>query len=274
MSREHISVEAPDYVPFEPRTDASRVLRGDLRTRLRKLAARDGEVLSARFFGPLPRGADVENALLYNIDVDGGAFAAAARFGVRFEHDPSPLLGGGVRYEYGVEPLAAGLGLWTPSRRLASVETGLETPPTLAAIWWALRERGRVEIGAPRRRPDERFAVSLRVAGPVQSARPALVKTLIDGVVCALQSQTDREEADAVAPLLSSVLPGAPKEQVRSHLVDESLSVLCARARLLHRRGKGVQWAPDDDYCVAGEVLLERAERWSFNGTVSVVTRR
>ena len=90
MSRELIRVEAATYVPFEPRTDASRTLRGDLRARLRKLGAEDGEILGARFYGPLPRGADVENALLYNIDLDGGAFATAARFGVRFEHDPLP----------------------------------------------------------------------------------------------------------------------------------------------------------------------------------------
>ena len=150
MSRELIRVNAPAYVPYEPRTDAQRALRGELRTRLQSLAAEEGEVLGARFYGPLPAGADVENALLYNIDMGGGAFAAAARFGVRFEHDPTPLDVGGVRYEYGAEPRAAGLAIWERSRALASIEAGLDGPPALATIWWALRELGQIDCSGAR----------------------------------------------------------------------------------------------------------------------------
>jgi hypothetical protein len=272
MAQEPTRIESPAYVPFEPRTDALRTLRSDLQAQLRSLAAEEGEVLGARFYGVLPRGADVENALLYNIDPGGGAFAAAARYGVRFEHQPTPLGSAGVRYEYGLEALAAGLTLWAPARPLATVDTRLEAPPTLARIWWALRERGEM-IRDSSRAADEPFAGSLCITGPVRSARPTLVKTLVDGVVCALQSQADSEDVEAVAPLLSSSL-GAPTERVIGHLLDDGRSALGTRARLVHRRGKGVQWAPDDDYCVAGEVLVEPAEAWKINGRRFAVAPR
>lgn len=273
MSRRPIQVEAQAYVPFEPRTDALRDLRSELRSRLRELAAQEDEVLGARFYGLLPRGVDVENALLYNIDTGGATFAAAARCGVRFEHDRSPLPSGGVRYEYDLEGRDAGLALWEASRTLATIEVELAEAPTLAGIWWALREQRQIAIDTSGRGADEPFAVSLLVSGPARSARPELVKRLIDGVVCALQSQTDPEAADAAAPLIASAL-GVPSERVRAHLLDDSASILGTRARLVHQRSAGVQWAPDDDKCVAGEVLLSPSESWSISGRVLAVTPR
>jgi hypothetical protein len=46
--------------------------------------------------------------------------------------------------------------------------------------------------------------------------------------------------------------------------------VLGAKPRLLHRRGDGVQWAPADELCVAGEVLVAESEdgRWYLRGEV------
>lgn len=271
MSIEPIRVEAPAYVPFEPKTDALRALRADLRARLRGLTASDGEILAARFYGPLPPGADVENALLYNIDMGGGAFAGAARFGVRFEHDPTPLAAGGVRYEYVLDARPAGFAVWTSTRLLANVEARLDGPPSLAAIWWALRERGHIEVAATRH-AAEPFAVSLLLAGPAPSAQPGLVKIAIDGIVCALQSQTDPVGAEVLAPIIAAGL-GVDTKRVRDHLLDASRSALGTRARLAYPRAKGVQWAPDDDYCVAGEVLLEPADGWSVSASVFAVTR-
>ena len=98
-----------------------------------------------------------------------------------------------------------------------------------------------------------------------------MVKIVIDGVVCALQSQTDAVSADRTAPLLAASL-GVDTEHVRAHLLDDSRSALGTRARLLHPRAKGVQWAPDDDFCVAGEVLLEWADSWRLTGTAFTVT--
>lgn len=264
MSSSPIRIEAPAYVPFEPKTDA-------LRARLRGLAASDGEVLAARFHGPLPSGADVENALLYNVDMGGGSFAEAARFGVRFEHNPTPEASGGVRYQYGLEARTAGFTVWEPARPLATVEAPLDGPPSLAAIWWALHELGHIEVDATRG-ATEPFAISLRLGGPAQSAQPGLVKIVIDGVVCALQSQTDPAGADDLAPIIATSLR-VDRERVRDHLLDASRSALGTRVQLAYPRAKGVQWAPDDDYCVAGEVLLEPAADWSLSASVFGLTR-
>src|ERR1035438_2467074 len=91
-----ILIDAPAYVPFEPRTDAQRALRAELRTKLKALKVGPGEILWAALAGPLPNGADVENALFYNLDGD-RAFARSMDNGVSFELDPSPLQTG-IRY--------------------------------------------------------------------------------------------------------------------------------------------------------------------------------
>ena len=267
-----ISVEAPAYLPFEPRTETLRALRQHLRERLVTLEVGRDELLGARFFGPLPRGADVENALLYNVDTDGRVFARSTANGVRFEHDPTPLPGGGVRYEYGAEPVAAGFRVWAGNRLLVEVDCCLDKPPSLGGIWWALREGGLPGANEAPRRSREPFDLVLSLSGPVTFARPSLVKTVIDGVVCALQSQTDRQDADVTAPRLAGAL-GVDESLVRAHLLDPSPSALGTRPRLVHRRGTGVQWSPDDDACVAAEVHLAPSNEWAVCGAVVSVIR-
>jgi hypothetical protein len=267
-----IVVEAPAYIPFEPRTDAARALRVELRERLTTLDIGQDQVLAARFFGPLPKGADVENALLYNIDTGGRVFSRSTATGLRFEHDPTSLPGGGVRYEYRAESAGAGFQVWAPNRLLAHVDCSLDTAPSLAGIWWALREGGIARFDDALREAAEPFAVILSVSGPVAFARPSLVKTVIDGVVCALQSQTDHHDADFTAPLIAAKL-GVDGIQVREHLLDPHPSALGTRARLVHRRGSGVQWSPDDDGCVAGEMHLEPSDDWEISGAAVSLIR-
>jgi hypothetical protein len=265
-----IRVEAPAYIPFEPRTEALLALRQRLREALAALDAGPEQLLGARFFGPLPKGADVENALLYN--VGDRAFARSATGGVRFEHDPARLAGGGVRYEYGAEAVDDGFRIWTPTRRLAEVCCRLDRVPTLARIWWALRDGADAITTEGTRAPGEPFGVRLLLRGPVAFARPSLVKVLIDGVVCALQSQTDRADAAFTAPLIAGALR-ADVDRVLEHLLDPRPSALGARARLVHRRGAGVQWSPDDDGCVAGELRLVPDPDWKLSGTAVAVVR-
>jgi hypothetical protein len=100
-----------------------------------------------------------------------------------------------------------------------------------------------------------------------------LVKSLVDGVVCALQSQTDRTDAELTAPRIASRL-GVGQALVQGHLLDAGMSVLGVRGRLVHRYRENVQWRPDDDALVAGEVVLAPAKTWRVTGSVFAVVRR
>lgn len=73
-----IVVEVPAYVPYEPQTQELHDLRTELQRKLKELKVGADEILWAAVAGRLPRGADVENALFYNLDGK-GAFARLRR---------------------------------------------------------------------------------------------------------------------------------------------------------------------------------------------------
>jgi hypothetical protein len=81
-----VTVDAPSYVPFEPTSEQQRELRAELRAKLAGIKSGPGQILYANLAGKLPAGADVENALFYNLDAR-GVFASMGK-GVCFELDP------------------------------------------------------------------------------------------------------------------------------------------------------------------------------------------
>jgi hypothetical protein len=210
--------------------------------------------------GHLPAGADVENALLYNLDGQ-GVFGGSMTNGVSFEVDPvSPPVG--VRYAYEMVPAESAFRHWKPDRPLASVivELGAATP-TLASIWWSLRSTpGAIEAADASRLQGGPVAITLNVQGPATSMTPGMLKCIIDGIVSGLQSQSDLAGAEALAPLIARTI-GAPVAAVIVALTDATPSSIGARQRLVHARGAGVQWTPDDDRCVAARVLTHRTCR-------------
>lgn len=68
---------------------------------------------------------------------------------------------------------------------------------------------------------------------------------------------------------VARTVPASPRE-VEALLLDRDKAVLGVARRLLHVRGRGVQWAPADDLCVAGELLAEEpaGETWSLRGAL------
>jgi hypothetical protein len=108
----------------------------------------------------------------------------------------------------------------------------------------------------------------LDVDGPAGRLAPVLVKTILDGVVCGLQSQTDTATAAALAPRIAGALD-APVAATRA-----GPSALGVRTRLVHARGNGVQWTPDYDRCMAARLLFRPAHHWRIAGTVTVAEVR
>lgn len=268
-----------DYIRFERRPVSQEELRTAIRARVRELTAAPDQVLHATYLGRKHPAADVENLVLYNIDDTGASFANAARFGLRFElGEVAPASPAGKEYVYGyryeLAPRAAGFRHWREARELASwnwIDLGsFPASKRLEQVWIALAQDD-VPIASRARPPDTPFVVSVTVRAP-RGTTPVLgglVKAIVDGVVCAFQAHTDRTNVGELAARVSRTLSVSP-EAVEALLLNEDRAVLGAAPRLLHLRGDGVIWAPADDLCVAGELLIEPSNTtsWAIKGRV------
>src|SRR4051794_28758853 len=73
---------------------------------------------------------------------------------------------------------------------------------------------------------------------------------------------------------------GCSSAEIAGLLLDPSRAVLGTVPRRVHLRGNGVQLAPSDHLCVAGELLVDEADdapsrdRWVVDATVSAVEPR
>jgi hypothetical protein len=261
-----VELTAPSYVPFEPRTPEQFAVRDQLRRRVSALRPGPEEMLYASLTGKLPHGADVENALFYNIQA-AGVFEAMRR-GVSFEMtlDPLPV---GVRYRYDTGSVERGFRCWRGGRRLARLDVRLgESPPKLASIWWALRSTdGSIRASSEHRSEGEQFVLALNVEGPTSGLTPALLKVILDGTICALQSEADSTMASSVASRVARAV-GASTDVTLRALLDDVPSALGSRTPLVHTHGQGLKWEPDDHLCVAARVLFTRADQWRIAGTV------
>jgi hypothetical protein len=268
-----------DYIRFERRPPDQEQLRTAIRERLRALDARRDQVLHATFLGAKHPTADVENLALYYIDDTGRSFARAARFGLRFElASVAPMSPTGTEYAYGyryeLAPRRAAFSHWVEGRQLASWDWidlgGFSGDKKLEQVWLAIA-RTATAVASSGKRTGSPFAARL-VIRPPRATVPALgylVKGLVDGVVCAFQAHTDRSNLTELATRLSRVIPASPDE-IQALLTGEEIAVLGAVPRLLHLRGKGVQWAPADDMCVAGDVLAVQGTTtsWALKGSI------
>jgi hypothetical protein len=140
-------------------------------------------------------------------------------------------------------------------------------------VWFALA-RAPIEVAHPSRDPTMPFTVRLEIRPP-RGVRPvvgALVKGVFDGAVAAFQAHTDRSSVAELAARVAHHLSAAP-EEVEALLLNQDKAVLGLARRLLHVRGAGVQWAPADDLCVAGELLTGegRSASWSLRGVIAEV---
>jgi len=276
---------ADAYLPYEPKTEAAALLRGELRERLRRLVPVNDEVLQAAYAGPKPRNCDVENLLLYNVDDTGGCFARAAAKGVRFElatralRKPPSGRDRSAAYQYRFVPRSKGPYFhWRVADVVAAwAEVAFDSgpQPDRARSWLALRTAP-VELGEART-DGARFAVQLTVSPPAGSpANPArLVKPLLDAAVAALQIQAGPlPEPDVLARFAAHI--GVESEEATAYLTSTDRAVLGGADRLLWKWGKTFQVNPSDNDCVAGEVLLAEScgREWTVTGEIAVVEAR
>jgi hypothetical protein len=114
------------------------------------------------------------------------------------------------------------------------------------------------------------FGLELRLLCPASApfSLASNIKALFDGVITSLHSYPDppMDVAERVATIIN-----APTSAARDALANPWSSVLGPR-RLVWPRGRGVQWNPADDKCVAGELLRVNSTDWLLAGTLSEVS--
>jgi hypothetical protein len=220
------------------------------------LVAGDDELLEAVYTSESRDPVDAENVLLYNVGV--GGFARAARAGLRFERvvgrHPS---GAAHHHAYGIAPLASGSHLWRP-RRMALEVRGVVIPRLQEGsspdeLWLALR-RALPAVDSPvMGRFGLELAIRLSTEDTVHPA--AVVKPLLDGVVCAMQTHDGRDLIEASTRLARRL--GLPREEAERLLMNRDCAWLGFR-RLLWTRAEGIQWNPGDDLCMTCTLRVTR----------------
>lgn len=273
---------ADGSIPFDDLLPWQRELRGQIRTRCRRLPQLSaGQLLHATFFGSRPPRSDVENLLLYNVDESFRSFEACGRNGIRFGYSnelPSQAPGGTtyqvcMRYELRPrdEEFAAPWRLGRPLASLDWVDLGAFAGDKKLALVWLALARAEVEPYFPVIGPDAKFAVRVQVRPPrgQEWVLGKLVKPIFDGVICALQAHTDKSVLPQVVERLAEYLPAFPEDLMR-YLLDQSRAVLRPVDRLVATHGMGVKWYPSDDLCMAGELLPAEPtdDRWALKAEV------
>lgn len=176
-----------------------------------------------------PPRADVENLLLYNIGA--AHLKHASQYGLRFEHFPGPPHGGArFSYRYELEDRHLEFSHWRPSRQLASwdwTDIGpLASDRKVEQIWRALH-RTPTDVNTSARAPDTPFCVRVKIRPAIRRpAAPAtIIKSFLDGIICAFQAHTDTTTAADIAARLSKTM-STPIDQ-RSARCCSTPAALC-----------------------------------------------
>jgi hypothetical protein len=270
------------WLPFDKLDADQKRIQTELRSRIRKLDPKPGEILHASYAGPRHPASDVENVLLYNVDMNGGCFRHCAKSGVCFElapgalrEPPSPRE---LRCSYAYRLVRAERGFvhWRVARelvRFSEVTVNAGPEHLLAQVWRALHQAD-VEVTDAPKAQEAPFGITLRVASPSGSvAWPTIVKKLLDGVIAAFQAHGDRASLDVPASRVAKSL-GVPDDEVSRWLSSRERAVLGVAQKLLWPWRNGVQWNPADHLCLAGEVLDSgQSDEWVLSGQISEISR-
>jgi hypothetical protein len=287
--------QAPDTVeawstfrlPFQPRGNAVH-LKTELAAGISGLSPRSGEILDCTYWSGATSFVDTENALVYNVGES--CFSKAATHGIRFERVfqqppscPENLPDPGALHYMAYRTVAPS-GEFTNWRRGKTIATWTDadwpekagTSPTL--FWLAIRKVHPQRLGNLRERAGL-FGLRLTVTGGGRPIRPAnMIKPMFDAAVSAFHVH---DEPAAMAKALERLAARGHGDvaTLGQLLTDPRFDLLGARNLLSAFRGgataDGVKWNPEDERCVAGELLWapsQDAKR--FSGELFEVLRR
>jgi hypothetical protein len=260
-------VWADERVPNESESSSPagalrRLIAGEIR---RLGAASDEEVLHAAFAGARWRGTDVENLLFNNIDQTLALFRSVGRVGVRFEDlgERAPPVRGNsdrtVYYAYRLADRRADFTAVACDRLVCGVSEIFvpEGPARMAARVWLAVRRGREQLRAT---TGSTHLYTLRIKA--HGLEPATtVKALVDGASAAMQRALDTDELRACVSRLAALL-AASENELFALAAGGPEAPLGDAKRLFRLDGDTqVRVTPDDDRCIAAEVVAVSDER-------------
>lgn len=270
-SSDHPLVEAwsAERLQYDSPKPSQRALRNELASAVRGIEPADALLLDGTYTSPSADFVDTENVLFYNVNTT--VFSRIANNGLRFERmfglpplSPAPMVTPALHYHrYGLIQRRSAFRCWDEGPVLASW-SGLrlsalddETPAT--PVWYALTQS---ELDVKRRRSDQAlpFGVRVRLLAPLAARRrnaAALVKPLLDGILCGFHAHSGRD-LDEISARVATRLD-RPSDEIACLLSSDQRAVLGTR-RLLHKWGRSVQWNPADELCVAAELTIESSE--------------
>lgn len=222
-----------------------------LRDELRLLPVEQGTLLEATLIGVPPRGADLEDVLLYNVGVP----AAQLHAGVRLRRMPARTAGVAQRYRrvpiVAAEPADAGALL---ARVLVPIVDGREFE-SARHVWLAARDAAVTDLPARPEMPPGGIdlRVSVITAHDPRRGGTDLVKKVLDGVVAAFHIYGGANLEEVVRRLALEL--GEDPERIRT-LVSSSRGGLLGACDCFWLRGDRVQVSPSDDCIHAAEVLF------------------
>jgi hypothetical protein len=264
LTRDDAGVEywSSHRLAFDPRDWRAGAQR-ELATAVRELPVGRDEILAAVFASQDRSLADAENVLLYNLWPFG--LSRVPGKGVRFERSfsvPNVLEAIPASAIYGNRYSPAGtatsFAIWQPSSVVLSfddVALPSRMPSRCSPIWWAVKNSISLLAGPPVRRLQA-FGVALTLTLPrlPRGIPPPWVKVLFGGAIAAAAFDDTASVRPDLAEIAEQV--GGQLEVVRHHLSDESSAPL-GGLHMARRGGGGLQLSPPDDYCVAGQLLLQ-----------------
>lgn len=238
-------------LPFEPKGDYIAARRSP-RAAIQSLSSSPSDILAATYTSLETAGCDVENVLLYNVGCS--AFASTTRKGVQFVRScaaPPPSPSGKSYLHHHRYEIVPWCGVTAPENAcefsfpLERISAGTKAHN----VWWAAASADTVP-SAPILGP---FVLEVQLpTTSVVGNLSGVVKPLVDGVICALHSDS-RVAQDAVLRL--AALTGWSADEIMQRLNAPRNPLLGSRPLLRSYRGF-VKWNPADDLCHRGLVAI------------------
>jgi hypothetical protein len=272
--RDQVEAWSVTRLPFEPR-GWLKAFREDLRTAIGLLTVTPGHILRAVYGSHLLDLCDTENVVFYNVGAS--VFAASAKNGLRFERAyrlgrpcPQPLSNRPLHYHaYFVDTADATFKHWKVGRTFArwSFPCNAQLIGRCASTWYAMKQ-ARIVVSGKDESPPEKFGLRLVLTVPLEArVLPAnAIQPLFDGVIAAFHQHVGDNLAEISRRLASQL--GVEAGIISKYLMASGISVLGQRP-LVHLYGTTVQWNPQDEACMVGELIIYRGEvqrEWLFSG--------
>lgn len=267
------------YIPFELKQPWQRKFRQELLHAVNSLRGHKHAVLHSIYEFTGNNSSDIENVLFYNISQS--YFSTLPIYGLRWERGyrlskPCPFALTNPRhhhYVYSLVKQSHPIFHWQIGAVLARWWTTLPSTKLLehpSYLWHFLKSSSQPTLMAkPRRIQNFGIRVFIDVPQPVdQRFLLSKTKAIIDGLINTLNYHDGTDEIEICRRLARRI---SVSSQEIALLLKIQEGALFGKNRLVKLWRDTVQWNPQDDRCLVGEILIRQNEKESDAVLVSEV---